>query len=330
MSNIDNSGAPSSQSDPSKWERDLLNKMVMSIVEEKKRSRHWGIFFKLLTFAYLTALLIVLVWSEDFDVSQSVLKEHTALIDVDGVIGPQEQASADRIVTGLRNAFKDKKTKGVILRMNTPGGSPVQSRYVNQEITRLKKKYPDIPVYTVVVDMCASGGYYIASATDQIYADEGSIVGSIGVLMNGFGFVDALESLGIERRLMTAGENKAIMDPFSPLKESDRIHVQNLLDQLHTQFIDTVKTGRGERLNVDEYPEVFSGLFWSGEEAKKIGLIDDFGSSSYVAREVIGVKDIVDFTKKEDVWERVAERLGTGAAEALARITGIGPDYKLR
>ena len=330
MSDTSNEKRPLSQSDPTSWERELLQKMVMASVTENRRSRRWGIFFKLLTFAYLTALLGMLIWSEDLDVSQATLKEHTALVEVSGVIAPDTKASADKIVTGLRKAFEDKKTKGVILRMNTPGGSPVQSRYVNDEILRLKKKHPKIPVYAVVVDMCASGGYYIAAAADKIYADRGSIVGSIGVLINGFGFVEGMKELGIERRLMTAGEHKGILDPFSPLNEFDEKHLKRMLDQLHVQFIDKVKQGRGERLKLDAYPEVFSGLFWSGEEAKEIGLIDDFGSSSYVAREVIGVDDIVDFTSKEDFWERFGEKLGIGVAGVMARITGLANGYQLR
>jgi protease-4 len=308
----------------------MLHKMLMVSVKETRRGRRWGIFFKLLTFAYLFLLLGLILVSNELDVGQATLKEHTALVEVNGVIAPESKASADKIVTGLRDAFEDKKTKGIILRLNTPGGSPVQSRYVNAEIVRLKKKYPKIPVYAVVVDICASGGYYIAAAADKIYADKGSIVGSIGVLMNSFGFVEGMESLGIERRLMTAGEHKGIMDPFSPLAEEDRAHLQRMLDQLHAQFIETVKEGRGDRLKVDEYPELFSGLFWSGEEAREIGLIDDFGSSSYVAREVIGVEDIVDFTHEEDVWDRLAERLGAGVAEALARFSGLAVGYPLR
>jgi protease-4 len=312
------------------WERELLHKVVMASVTESRRSRRWGIFFKLLTFTYLFLLLFLLVWSDDWDVNTAALKEHTALVDVNGLIAPETKASADKIVAGLRNAFEDKKTKGVILRLNTPGGSPVQSRYINEEIVRLKKKYPKIPVYAVVVDMCASGGYYIAAAADKIYADPGSLVGSIGVLMNGFGFVQAMDTLGVERRLLTAGEHKAIMDPFSPLKEGDEAFVQRILDQLHEQFIEKVKEGRGDRLNVEQHPEVFSGLFWSGEEAKQIGLIDDFGNSSYVAREVIGAEDIVDYTPEQDVWERMAERLGAGASMALARLMGLSGPYSLR
>ncbi len=330
MSDIKIDETQSANNNPAGWERELLHKMVMASVVENRRSRRWGIFFKLLTFTYLFLLLVMLLWSDKWDMSQASLKDHTALVEIKGLIAPEAKASADNVVSGLREAFKNNKTKGVILRLNTPGGSPVQSRYINEEIIRLKKKYPKIPLYAVVVDMCASGGYYIAAAADKIYADEGSIVGSIGVLMNGFGFVEAMQSLGIERRLMTAGEHKGIMDPFSPVKDGERAHVQHTLDQLHAQFIEKVKEGRGERLKFDEHPEVFSGLFWSGEEAKKIGLIDDFGSSSYVAREIIGVENIVDFTQKQDVWERFAERLGAGAAETMARLTGFADGYQLR
>ena len=214
--------------------------------------------------------------------------------------------------------------------MNTPGGSPVQSRYINREIVRLKEKHPDIPVYAVVSDICASGGYYIAAAADKIYADEGSIVGSIGVLINGFGFVEGMKELGIERRLLTAGENKGILDPFSPLQETEVSHIKQMLNQLHEQFIQTVKEGRGDRLKVDGHPELFSGLFWSGEEALKLGLIDDFGSSSYVAREIIGAEEIVDFTHKEVVWDRLARNLGAGAASFFATISGLGDGITIR
>lgn len=312
------------------WERDTLNNLLLETLAEQRRKRRWGVFFKLLTFTYFAVLLAALIWGGDLDVSQVSSGNHTALVEVEGVIAAEAKANADNVVTGLRKAFEDENTKGVILRMNTPGGSPVQSRYINREITRLKEKHPDIPVYAVVVDVCASGGYYIAAAADHIYADEGSLVGSIGVLMNGFGFVDAMQSLGVERRLLTAGENKAILDPFSPIKDKDVAHVKRMLDQLHQQFINTVKEGRGERLLSEQYPEVFSGLFWSGEEAKTLGLIDGFGSSSYVARELIGAEDIVDFTQKEDAWERFAERLGAGAAMMMARITGFNGQYGLQ
>jgi len=312
------------------WEREMLQKVLMASVNESRRSRRWGIFFKLLTFTYLFLLLGMLIWSNDLDMSQAGLKEHTALVNVEGLIASDTKASADNVITGLRNAFEDSKTKGVILRMNTPGGSPVQARYINDEILRLKKKYPKIPVYAVVVDICASGGYYIAVAADKIYADPGSLVGSIGVLINSFGFVEGMKQWGVERRLLTAGKHKGILDPFSPLKEFDKQHIQRTLDQLHRQFIAKVKEGRGERLKTEQYPELFSGLFWSGEEAKKIGLIDGFGSSSYVAREIIGAEDIVDFTPKEDLFKRLSKKLGVGMAEAFARISGLANGYQVR
>jgi protease-4 len=321
---------PRTQSEPSQWERELLNRMVMATVAENRKSRRWGIFFKLLTFAYLFIILGIFLWSDKLEVDQIKATEHTALIDVKGLISSETKASADKVVTALRKAYKDEKTKGIILRMNTPGGSPVQSRYINREIGRLKEKHPDIPVYAVVSDICASGGYYIAAAADKIYADEGSLVGSIGVLINGFGFVDVMQQLGIERRLLTAGENKGLLDPFSPLDPSDKSHVQQMLDQLHNQFIETVKEGRGDRLKVDQHPEIFSGLFWSGEEAMNLGLVDEFGSSSYVAREVIGAEDIVDFTQKEEVWDRLARNLGAGAASVFASMTGLGEGINIR
>ncbi|MEJ2619091.1 MAG: signal peptide peptidase SppA [Candidatus Thiodiazotropha sp.] len=321
---------PRTQSEPSQWERELLNQMVMATVAENRKSRRWGIFFKLLTFAYLFIILGLFLWSGKLEVDQVTATEHTALIDVKGLISSETKASADKVVTALRKAYKDKKTKGIILRMNTPGGSPVQSRYINREIGRLKEKHPDIPVYAVVSDICASGGYYIAAAADKIYADEGSLVGSIGVLINGFGFVDVMRQLGIERRLLTAGENKGLLDPFSPLEPSDKNHVQRMLDQLHKQFIETVKEGRGDRLKVDQHPEIFSGLFWSGEEALTLGLIDEFGNSSYVAREVIGAEEIVDFTQKEEVWDRLARNLGAGAASVFASMSGLGEGINIR
>lgn len=323
-------GEHRNQAEATHWERDLLNRMVMATVAENRRSRRWGIFFKLLTFGYLFLILGVFLWGDKFQSTQTTATAYTALVEVKGLISSETRASADNIVTGLREAFEDKKTKGVILRLNTPGGSPVQSRYINREIKRLREKYPKIPLYAVVSDICASGGYYIAAAADKIYADEGSLVGSIGVLINGFGFVEGMEALGIERRLLTAGKNKGILDPFSPLNETDKQHIQQMLDQLHEQFIKTVKEGRGDRLKVSEYPELFSGLFWNGEKAREMGLVDEFGSSSYVAREVIGAEEIVDFTPKEDVWERLARNMGAGAAQVLATASGLGLGPSLR
>jgi len=323
-----NSSGP--QSDPTRWERQMLQQVLNDTLIENRRKRRWGVFFKFLAFAYLFALLGVMIWSDDLDMSKAVAKEHTAVVKVEGLIAADTKASADKIVTGLRDAFEDKKTKGVILRLNTPGGSSVQSRYINRELVRLRAKYPKIPVYAVCVDVCASGGYYIASAADEIYADEGSIVGSIGVLINGFGFVDTMEKLGVERRLLTAGEHKGMLDPFSPLKPGDEVYVQEMLSQVHRQFIDAVKEGRGDRLKYQDHPEVFSGLFWSGEEAKRLGLIDEFGSSSYVAREVIGAEEIVDYTPREEIWDRFARRLGAGAAEMLGSWSGLDSRLQIR
>ncbi len=317
----------SSGVEPGKWEREQLEKLVSSTLNEHRRTRRWGIFFKFLTFAYLFTLLIIM-FPDKFSSSPIKNKGHTALIEVAGVIAAGESAGADNVITGLRAAFEDVNTKGVILRINSPGGSPVQSAYINDEIMRLKEKYTDIPVYAVIVDVCASGGYYIAAAADKIYADKGSIVGSIGVLMNGFGFEEAMSRLGVERRLLTAGEHKGIMDPFSPVKEGEKEHIQGMLDQLHRQFINTVKKGRGDRLKND--PKLFSGLFWSGEESVKLGLVDGLGSSSYVAREIIGEEEIVDFTPAEDLFEKLAQRVGAGMAGTLARMSGLGGELQLR
>ena len=302
-----------------------MEKMMFASINEAKRARRWGIFFKLLTFGYLFTLL--LLWMpQEFPDTPMKKNGHTAVVEVSGVIAPEGPASADNVVTGLRRAFEDKQTKGVILRINSPGGSPVQAGYINDEIRRLKAEHPEIPVYAVIADICASGGYYVAVAADKIYADKASIVGSIGVLMNGFGFVESMEKLGIERRLLTAGENKGIMDPFSPLRKEDVKHMKGMLSQIHEQFIRVVKEGRGERLKGGD--ELFSGLFWSGEKSVELGLTDGLGSTSYVAREIIGVEEIVDFTPKENIFERLAERMGAGAASTFARLSGFswGPN----
>ena len=326
MSDASQDNGPQEQG-VNRWERELVNKVVMASVAESRRTRRWGIFFKSLTFIYLFVLLALLIPDEIAEAPTGV-SEHTALVEIKGVIAPDAEANADSIITGLRDAFGHKNTKGVILRINSPGGSPVQAGYVNDEIRRLKSEYPDIPVYAVVVDVCASGGYYIAAAADKIYADKGSIVGSIGVLMNGFGFVDTLKTLGVERRLMTAGEHKAIMDPFSPVSEEEKSHVQDILDQLHQQFIKVVREGRGDRLKEDE--KIFSGLFWSGEKGIELGLVDALGSSSYVAREVIGAGEIVDFSARKSAWERFAESMGAGAAQVLVKVGGLSELFQFR
>ena len=304
------------------WHKDLVERLASDALIERRRARRWGIFFKLLTFAYVTLLLVLALPSGWTDKAIKD-KGHTALIELKGVIAADEKASASNVIEGLRDAFEDDGTKAVILRINSPGGSPVQSSDIYKEILRLRKKYPDIPLYAVVSDMCASGGYYIASAADKIYVNESSVIGSIGVLMNGFGFVDTLGKLGVERRLMTAGEHKGILDPFSPLSEFDRRYIGDLLTGLHRTFIDAVKAGRGDRLKGDD-ETLFSGLFWNGKEGIELGLADAIGNASYVAREVVGAEDLVDFTSKEDPIERLVNRLGAAAGQALARVAGFG------
>ncbi len=297
------------------WEKDLLERLAFASLKEQRRARRWGIFFKAATLLYLVALLFLFnqdAWEDD----GAVKGKHTALVEVRGVIADDAEANADTIVSGLRAAFKNKHSAGVILRINSPGGSPVQAGYVNDEIARLRSKYPDKPLYAVVTDICASGGYYIAAAADEIYADKASLVGSIGVLMDGFGFVEAMKKLGVERRLITAGENKGFMDPFSPQREEDQQYIQAMLDNIHQQFIDTVRKGRGERLK--ETPELFSGLIWTGEQGVELGLVDGLGSSSYVAREIIGAEKIIDYTDHRPYLEQLVERLGSGVAQALS------------
>ncbi|OOZ42222.1 S49 family peptidase [Solemya pervernicosa gill symbiont] len=301
------------------WERDLLNRLAFASINEQRRARRWGIFFKLLLVLYLVGLLFLSVPSLQ---EGATLKDekHTALVELEGVIAAGSKASADNIVTGLRDAFEDENTAGVILRINSPGGSPVQSGYINDEIVRLREKYPDTPFYAVISDICASGGYYVAVAADEIYADKASIVGSIGVIMNGFGFVNTLDNLGVERRLYTAGEHKGFLDPFSPENEDEVAHIETLLTDIHGQFIDTVKTGRGERLK--ENDKLFSGLLWTGAQAVEMGLVDKLGSAGYVAREVIGEADIVDFTPKETLLKRFSDRLGSSMANAITNQVG--------
>jgi protease-4 len=303
----------------SNWERETLQKLAFEALAEQRRRRRWGIFFKLLGFAYLTVLLIAL-FGLRADTEALTGGKHSALIDLNGVIQANGNASADNVTAALQSAFKDKNTKGVILRVNSPGGSPVQSGIIYDEIRRLRKKYPDIPIYAVVEDICASGGYYIAAATDGIYVDKASIVGSIGVLMDQFGFTETMHKLGVERRLIAAGENKAFLDPFSPLDPAQVAYAQKLLDEVHAQFIDVVKKGRGTRLK--ESPELFSGLMWTGAKSIELGLSDAFGSVDSVARDVIKAEQIVDYTRKENIAERFARRFGAAFADAFGLSAG--------
>ncbi|GAB4507802.1 MAG: signal peptide peptidase SppA [Sulfuricaulis sp.] len=298
---------------PPRWERDLLERLAFAALTEQRRARRWGIFFKLFFAAYLV-LILVIAQSDSWS-GKALTTNHTALVDVEGVISADSLANADNVISGLRAAFENKSTQGIVLRANSPGGSPVQAGYINDEIRRLRAKYPKIPIYAVIGDMCASGCYYIVAAADKIYADKASIVGSIGVLMNGFGFVDSMKKVGVERRLITAGEHKGFLDPFGPVKPAEAKYAQQMLDEIHQQFIETVRQGRGKALK--ETKDMFSGLFWTGEDAIKMGLVDSLGGASYVAREVIGAEDIVDYTYRENVFDRFARRLGTAMAQTI-------------
>lgn len=304
-------------SDP-QWERQIIEKVALAAIQEQRRARQWGMVFKMLVLLYLFVLLFVgMGWFGKKDSSRG---KHTALVEVRGVISPDSSASADNVTNGLQQAFKDKRTQGVILRINSPGGSPVQAGYINDEIRRLRAKHPDIPVYAVVEDICASGGYYVAVAADRIFVDKASIIGSIGVLMDGFGFTGTMEKLGVERRLLAAGENKGFLDPFSPIQDTQQEYARKMLDDIHQQFIGVVRQGRGKRLK--ESQEMFSGLLWIGQRSIELGLADAMGSVDYVAREVIKAEEVVDFTPRDNIAERFARRFGAAMAETIVKLMG--------
>lgn len=304
-----------------RWERDTIRKLASTALEEQRRARRWGIFFKTLTFVYLFLLLfIALGWIGGAGVPVS--GPHTAVVDLSGVIAADSEASAEEVVAGLRAAFKSANSKGVILRINSPGGSPAQAAAINSEIGRLRSLHPGKPLYAVVEDVCASGGYYVAVAADRIYVDKASLVGSIGVLIDGFGFTEAMNKLGIERRLLAAGDNKGFLDPFSPLDPKQRDYARQMLGEIHQQFIAAVKAGRGSRLK--NQPELFSGLMWTGERSVELGLADAIGSVDFVAREVIQAEQTVDFTRRESLPERLVRRFGAALGEALVRSAAPG------
>lgn len=305
---------------------EVLSKLAHASLTEQRRARRWNVFFKSLFAAYFFVLIFMVYLPSSGNSSSSTSKEHTALVDLKGVISSESEANADTIITGLRAAFKEEKAKAVILRINSPGGSPVQSGYINDEIYRLKNKYPKKKLYAVISDICASGGYYIAAAADEIYADKASVVGSIGVVMNGFGFVDTMKKVGVERRMYTAGTNKGFLDPFSKAKPEDIKHIKGLLKNIHNQFINTVRKGRGDKLK--ENDKLFSGLVWTGEESIEIGLVDALGSSSYVAREIVKAEKIVDYTPKPNFVDRFAERLGVSFGTSVTN--KILPDTYFR
>ncbi len=305
---------------PPAWERAVLERVALQALQEQRRARQWSALFKLLWLLF--AFLILSAWlgwvgPPDKDSLASSVGRHTALVDLDGVIAPESKASADKIIKSLNRAFKDSTTQGVVLRINSPGGSPVQAGYINDEIRRLRAKYPNTPLYVVVQDLCASGGYYVAAAADKIFVDKASLVGSIGVIIGSFGFTGAMDKLGIERRAYSSGENKDFLDPFLPENPAHREHAQKMIGEIHQQFIDVVRKGRGKRLK--ETPEMFSGLVWTGEQSVALGLADGLGGLDYVAREVIKAEKIVDYSPKDNVFEQLSERLGTRFGASVGR-----------
>ena len=300
--------------DDERWARDTLTKLAFASVTEQRRARRWGIFFKFLFFGYLV-LLLVLAWPDNLGKATASAKRHTALVRVEGLIASSTEASAKNLIGALRIAFKDNNTVGVILQINSPGGSPVQAGEIYDEIWKLREQYPKIPVHAVVSDVCASGGYYIAAAAQNIYANQASIVGSIGVRMDSFGFTEAIAKLGVERRAYAAGVNKDFLDPFKPVNPDEVQHLQGMLDAIHQQFIAAVKKGRGERLK--DQPEIFSGLMWTGAQGVELGLVDALGSARYVAEEVIGEKTILDYTQHTGWIERLLDEVEASAGAAL-------------
>ncbi|HDR9082938.1 TPA: S49 family peptidase [Burkholderia vietnamiensis] len=321
----DSSSRPDSR-EPN-WERAALERIALAAVKEQRAARRWKIFFR---FAFLGVFALIAFALIDFSGDSKFSSgRHTALVTIDGEIAAGTNANAEDINTALDAAFDDDGTAGVVLRINSPGGSPVQAGMVYDEIRRLRKTYPDKPLYVVVTDICASGGYYIASAADKIFVDKASIVGSIGVLMDGFGFTGLMSKLGVERRLHTSGENKGFYDPFSPETPKMDAHAQALLDQVHAQFIKAVKDGRGKRLH--ETPDMFSGLFWTGEKSVELGLADGYGTTDTVARDVLKAPDLVDYTVKESITNRVARKFGAAAGGAAMKALGAaGTSFSLR
>ncbi len=301
------------------WARDVLERFALESLTEKRRARRWNLVVRFAWLAFFVTIAVL--WTDPPWLHPDTAGRHSAIVEVSGVISDEGEASADRIVAALQAAFEDSDTAGVIVRINSPGGTPVQAGDINDEIVRLRSMYPDTPLYAVIADVAVSGGYYVAAAADAIYASRSSMVGSIGVLMDGFGFVDAMHKLGVERRLITAGEHKGFLDPFSPAAQEDVAHLRSMLGEVHDEFVKAVKRGRGSRLADDA--DIFSGLIWTGARGKELGLVDGFGNSSYVAREVIGAEDIVDFTVRPSHLDTIADRLGAGVARTLAAVLGL-------
>ena len=294
-------------------ERGALERLLLAHLEEQRKTRRWNLVFKSLGFIWLFSVIFLVLFHEDGNFAS--VQAHTALIDVKGEIGGNDGINADDLNAALNAAFEDTHTRAVVLRFNSPGGSPVQAGQIHDEILRLRAKYPKIPVYAVVDDICASGGYYIAAAADRIFVDKASLVGSIGVLMDGFGFTEGMKKLGIERRLLTAGENKGFLDPFSPVEPRQEAHARAMLEEVHGQFVQVVRQGRGKRLK--ETPDMFSGLIWSGARSIELGLADALGNLDSVARDVVKVEDIIDYTPQESLSDRLARRIGSAMGDAM-------------
>ena len=310
------------------WERETLERLVFATVREQRAARRWGIFFKL-TFLVLAFFSIWAYFDFNFGTSDiESLGRHTALIEIDGAIDDEGSGAADTVIPSLNKAFTDPGSAAVVLRINSPGGSPVQAGIIVDEIQRLKRGYPNKPLYVVVDEICASGGYYIAAAGDKIFVNKASIVGSVGVLMDGFGFTGLMDKLGVERRLLTAGENKGFLDPFSPQSDKHKQHAQAMLNEIHQQFIAVVRAGRGKRLK--ETPETFSGLYWTGAKAVDMGLADAFGTVDTVARDIVKAEDIVDYTAHENLPERVLKKFGAAVGESAVKAAYHGAVPKVR
>ncbi|EHR72884.1 ClpP class periplasmic serine protease [Burkholderiales bacterium JOSHI_001] len=314
--------SPASPSAPLAGYERALEQMARELLNERRRDRRWRVFFRL---AWL-GLALVLVWNMvgQRGAGHSPNGPHTALVELHGEIAADTEANAETVISGLKSAFEDANAKAVVIRINSPGGSPVQSGIINDEIHRLKLLHKK-KVYAVVDEMCASGAYYVAAAADEIFVDKASVVGSIGVLMDGFGFTEVMKRVGVERRLITAGANKGMLDPYSPQDPKQQAYAQAMVNQIHQQFIKVVRDGRGDRLK--ETPETFSGLFWNGEEAVRMGLADHFGNLDHVARDVVKAEEVIDYTPKDNVAERLAKRfgaaLGEGAVKALRHLPAM-------
>ncbi|MGO4394787.1 S49 family peptidase [Variovorax sp. M-6] len=303
------------------WERATLEKLAFASLREQRATRRWKTFVRLSWLAFFI-FLVWLVMSRGTPATAKTTA-HTAVIEIKGEIAAGADASAEFVVAAMKTAFEDDGAKGIVLLINSPGGSPVQAGIINDEIKRLRAKH-NKPIYAVVEETCASAAYYIAAATDKVFVDKASIVGSIGVLMDGFGFTGLMDKVGVERRLLTAGDNKGFMDPFSPMNDAQKAHAQQMLDQIHTQFIDVVKSGRGDRLKTST-PGLFSGLFWSGQQAIELGLADQLGNVDFVARDVIKAEEVIDYTRRDNVAEKLAKKFGAALGDASVRALRTAP-----